>query len=135
MKKFLAVLMTAMLAVCSLFGFTACGGDNGNVLKVGMECAYQPYNWTQFDKSNGAVKIKGRAGQYANGYDVKIAKLVAKELDMKLEIHAYEWDSLIPGVQSGALDFIQKYEGQDETGKRNFACGRSGCCTERRREN
>lgn len=106
MKKFLAVLMTAMLAVCSLFGFTACGGDNGNVLKVGMECAYQPYNWTQFDKSNGAVKIKGRAGQYANGYDVKIAKLIAKELDMKLEIHAYEWDSLIPGVQSGALDFI-----------------------------
>lgn len=109
MKKFLSFLMSALLCVGSLFGLAACGNkdDDGRaVLKVGMECGYQPFNWTQLSKSNGAVPIKGKAGQYANGYDVKIAKKIADALDMRLEIHAYEWDSLIPAVQSGALDFI-----------------------------
>lgn len=110
MKKFLSFLLSAMLCAGSLFGLTACGDDgekdNRAVLKVGMECAYQPFNWTQLNKKNGAVPIKGKSGQYANGYDVKIAKKIADALDMRLEIHAYEWDSLIPAVQSGALDFI-----------------------------
>ena len=110
MKKFISFIVAALMSVATVFGLVACGegndGDTRPVLKVGMECAYQPYNWTQFDKSNGAVAIKGKTGQYANGYDVKIAKMIADELDMKLEIHAYEWESLVPAVQSGALDFI-----------------------------
>ena len=109
MKKFVSFIASAFLCLATAFGFTACGGNDGDgkaVLKVGMECAYQPYNWTQFDKANGAVSIKGKTGQYANGYDVKIAKMIAEELDMKLEIHAYEWGSLVPAVESGALDFI-----------------------------
>ena len=42
-------------------------------LRIGMEAAYAPFNWTQDDDSNGAVKIDG-TNQYANGYDVQIAK-------------------------------------------------------------
>lgn len=34
-----------------------------------MEAGYPPFNWTQNDDSNGAVKIDGADG-YANGYDV-----------------------------------------------------------------
>lgn len=107
MKKLITLMLCAILALATL-SFTACGGneDDTPVLKVGMECGYQPYNWTQFDDSNGAVPIKGIAGQYANGYDVKIAKKIAEELGMKLEIHKYQWESLISGVQSGALDLI-----------------------------
>lgn len=107
MKKVIALVLTIMVlaTVCSVFA--ACGEkDSRPVLKVGMECAYQPYNWTQLDSSNGAVAIKGRNGEYANGYDVKIAQKIADALDMKLEIYAYEWSSLIPAVQSGALDLI-----------------------------
>lgn len=107
MKKLLALILAVMLCSTMLV-FTACGEpeDDRPVLKVGMECAYQPYNWTQFDNSNGAVAIKGKTGQYANGYDVKIAQMIADSLDMKLEIHAYEWGSLVAGCESGALDLI-----------------------------
>ncbi len=81
-------------------------------LKIAMECAYEPYNWTDLNNpSQGAVPIydengNPKAGQYANGYDVQIAQYVANKLGMKLEIYSYEWDSLIPAVKSGAVDAI-----------------------------
>lgn len=78
-------------------------------LKIGMECAYEPYNWTDTDGSSfGAVPISsdGQQGLYANGYDVQIAQYVANRLGLKLEIYAMEWDSLIPAVNSGAIDAI-----------------------------
>ena len=78
-------------------------------LKIGMECAYEPYNWTDTDGSSfGAVPIssEGQQSLYANGYDVQIAQYVANRLGLKLEIYAMEWDSLIPAVNSGAIDAI-----------------------------
>lgn len=77
-------------------------------LKVAMECAYDPYNWTQKDDSNGAVPIysEGSEGLYANGYDVQIAKYVANALGLKLEIYAVKWESLIAGVDAGTYDAI-----------------------------
>lgn len=78
-------------------------------LKIGMECAYEPYNWTDTDGSSfGAVPIssEGQQGLYANGYDVQIAQYIANRLGLKLEIYAMEWDSLIPAVNSGAIDAI-----------------------------
>ena len=78
----------------------------GGVLKVGMECAYEPYNWTQDDDRNGALQIKNLSGKYANGYDVQIAAMVAASMNMTIEIYQYEWESLIPAVQSGKLDAI-----------------------------
>ncbi|MBR5922784.1 MAG: transporter substrate-binding domain-containing protein [Clostridia bacterium] len=107
----------AMIAVLALIlGLCACGKSvdaskdeekvkEAGVLKVGMECAYAPFNWTQDDDSNGAVKIANAEG-YANGYDVQIAKKVAEKIGVDLEIYAYEWDALIPAVQSGTLDCI-----------------------------
>lgn len=78
-------------------------------LKIGMECAYEPYNWTDTEGTSlGAVSIssEGQSGLYANGYDVQIAQYVANRLGLKLEIYAMEWDSLIPAVNSGAIDAI-----------------------------
>ena len=78
-------------------------------LKIGLESAYEPYNWTDTDGSSfGAVPIssEGQQGLYANGYDVQIAQYVANRLGLKLEIYAMEWDSLIPAVNSGAIDAI-----------------------------
>lgn len=74
-------------------------------LKIAMECAYEPFNWSQTTDANGAVKIAGQ-NLYANGYDVQIAKYIAAELGMALEIHAVEWDSLIPGLNAGTYDGI-----------------------------
>ena len=81
-------------------------------LKIAMECAYEPYNWTDLNNPTiGAVPIYDqngnvKEGQYANGYDVQIAQYVANKLGLKLEIYAYDWESLVPAVQSGAVDGI-----------------------------
>ena len=110
MKKIIALI--AVLAL--VFTLAGCGSGNtesgaqgadAKVLKVGMECAYAPFNWTQPDDKDGAVKIANAEG-YANGYDVQVAKNIADALGVTLEIYAYEWDALIPAVDSGKLDCI-----------------------------
>ena len=78
--------------------------SNGT-LKIAMECAYAPFNWSQLTDANGAVKIQG-SDLYANGYDVQIAKYIAAEMGMALEIYAAEWDALIAGVQASTYDGI-----------------------------
>ena len=83
-------------------------GANG-VLRVGMECAYEPYNWTEMNTPGlGAVPIsgEGKQGLYANGYDVQIARYIAARLGMQLEIYAMSWESLLPALQSGTIDVI-----------------------------
>lgn len=72
-------------------------------LRVGMECVYAPYNWTQTDDSNNAVSIAGTS-EYANGYDVQWAKRICDELGWTLEIVRSDWDGLIVGVQAGTID-------------------------------
>ena len=109
-------LSAAALAALMTLGLTACsGGEESStaaksgledgVLTVAMECAYAPYNWTQADDSNGAVPIKD-SNNYANGYDVIIAKKLAEELGVELEIVKSDWDSLIQAVQSGTVDCV-----------------------------
>ena len=129
MKRLLTLLMalamTASLAACGGTGSSGDTADSGNsgttaeggetagssgvedgVLTVGMECAYAPYNWTQMDDSNGAVPISNVPGAYANGYDVMIAKKIAEANGWELEVVRTDWDSLVPGVQSGVYDAV-----------------------------
>ena len=104
----LAALMTLSLTACSGGEESSTAAKSGledGVLTVAMECAYAPYNWTQADDSNGAVPIKD-SNNYANGYDVIIAKKLAEELGVELEIVKSDWDSLIPAVQSGTVDCV-----------------------------
>ncbi len=84
---------------------TAPETTNGT-LKVAMECAYAPFNWSQTTDANGAVPVANLENIYANGYDVQIAKFVANALGMELEIYSADWDSLVPGVQAGTYDAI-----------------------------
>ncbi|MBQ6550313.1 MAG: ABC transporter substrate-binding protein, partial [Lachnospiraceae bacterium] len=69
-------------------------GLEDGVLTISMECAYAPYNWTQYDDSNGAVPIKDAAGEYVNGYDVMIAKKICEANGWELEVVRSDWDSL-----------------------------------------
>ena len=80
-------------------------GVEDGVLTVGMECAYAPYNWTQMDDSNGAVPIKD-SNEFANGYDVMIAKKICEANGWELEVVRTDWDSLVPGVQTGIYDAV-----------------------------
>jgi len=123
MKK--RLLITVLLSVFLLLSFSAnnlveatastgetdniSGADNtseaDNTFKVGLEAGYPPFNWTQMDDSNGAVKIQN-AAEYAGGYDVEIAKLIAESLGKELVIIKTEWDGLIPALNSGKIDAI-----------------------------
>ena len=111
MKKIIALV----LAACLVLALTACSGSktasNGSgipgledgVFTVSMECAYAPYNWTQTDDSNGAVPIKD-SNEYANGYDIMIAKKICEANGWELEVVRSDWDSLVPAVQAGTID-------------------------------
>ena len=70
-----------------------------------MEAAYAPFNWTQDDNSNGAVPIEGTK-QYANGYDVQIAKKIAEAQGKKPLVVKTAWTGLIPALTSGKIDMI-----------------------------
>ena len=135
MKKLLSIIMvltmTLSLAACggsaapsateAPAAATAAGSDvpaglEDGVLTIAMECAYAPYNWTQTDDSNGAVPIANVPGSYANGYDVMIGKKIAEANGWQLEVIQSDWDSLVPGVQSGTFDAV--IAGQSMTAER-----------------
>lgn len=83
--------------------------DAKDTLIVGMECASEPFNWTDVDgASYGSVEITYGvgAGSPCNGLDVQVAKYVANKLGRKLEVYALEWDSLLPALDSGAIDCV-----------------------------
>lgn len=110
-RKKMKKILGAIAALAMTVGLAACGTPvsqgtaNQNQLVVGMEAGYPPFNWTQNDDSNGAVKIQG-TNQYAGGYDVEIAKRVAKQLGKELVIVKTEWDGLTPALVSGKIDAI-----------------------------
>jgi len=119
MKKTWTLLLGAILVLGLLMTAVGCSssqqpgedpaqsGDTNQaeVFKVGLECGYAPFNWTQLDDSNGAVPIQGTK-EFAGGYDVEIAKIIADGLGRELVIVKTAWDGLVPSVQSGTIDAI-----------------------------
>ena len=104
-KKIVSLVLCCMM-LAGIALLAGCGSSqkaDKKVLKVGMECGYAPYNWTQTDNANGAVKIAG-SDAYAYGYDVIVAKKLAESMGAELEIHKIEWDGLAPAVASGKID-------------------------------
>ena len=100
-----------VLMILSISAMLFAGGSNEQsasdsgrpVLRVAMECGYAPYNWTQPTDANGAVPIAD-SYDYAYGYDVMMAKLIAERLGYDLQIVKLDWDSLVPAVLSGTVD-------------------------------
>lgn len=104
-KKVIAVLCAIFVLGLAL-SLTGCSGPSqSGELKVGLECAYPPFNWTQTDDSNGAVPIAG-SKEFAGGYDVEIAKILAEGMGKELVIVKTEWDGLTPALLSGTIDGI-----------------------------
>ena len=115
MKKMLCMALAMGVMAMPLSG---CGSKSesgkeaaaeGKVLRVGMECAYAPFNWTQVteDVPDGskAVPIYG-SSDYAYGYDVMVAQKLADQMGMSLEIHKVEWDSIGLSLDANEYDCI-----------------------------
>ncbi len=113
MRKILSLVLAALMISALCLISASCGSNDksdlnkikkAGVLKVGMECNYAPFNWTQANNSEGAVALA--SGGYAAGYDVKMASIVAESLGVKLEIVKLEWEGLIDALNSGVIDCI-----------------------------
>lgn len=125
------VMGFALTSVMTVSLFAGCGSeqadagaeaDGKEVLRVGMECAYAPFNWTQEsgEVSGGAkaVPIYG-TDFYAYGYDVAVAQKIADELGMELEVHKVDWNSIGISLDSGDYDAI--IAGMGKTAERELS--------------
>ena len=113
----------AMVSALSLFGCKEKKTASSKpVLKVGMECAYAPFNWTQTSNKTPdgteAVPIF-KEKYYAYGYDVAVAKMLADYLGMELEVHKSEWSSIGISMDVGDYDCI--IAGMGKTAERELA--------------
>ena len=121
-KKLAAMALVTVMAVSAFAGCGASGKTAGtestktegsestdNVLRVGMECAYAPFNWTQDTDTtpdgSKAVPIY-YSNYYAYGYDVAVAQKLADEMGMELEVHKVEWSSIGISLDAGDYDVI-----------------------------
>ncbi len=91
MKKvrILCLVLAMMMAVTC---FAGCGKkeEDKDVLKMGTNAAFPPYEYKE--------------GEKFVGIDIEIAEAVAAELGMKLEVVDMEFDSIIPAVQKGEVN-------------------------------
>lgn len=128
MKKLVALAMSCLMVMGCMVG---CGSDSASgskdekkVLKVGMECTYAPFNWTQEtpDLADGskAVKIYG-TDFYAYGYDVAVAQKLADEMGMELEVHKVEWTSIGMALDAGEYDCIIAGMGRTSEREKSYA--------------
>ena len=90
-------------------------GSNGTII-VGLECNYPSFNWTETSPNNYTYPISGLSNQYAEGYDIEIAKIIAEELNMTLLVQKMEWDALLPWAaiegeasSNSVFDIINEY--------------------------
>ena len=100
MKKTWIMVVVALMMLALAGNFAMAEGT----LRVGMECDYMPFNWTQAEAGEHTVALSG--GGYADGYDVRMAQLIADGLEMELQIVKTAWDGLPMGVMSGNFDLI-----------------------------
>lgn len=97
MKKLIALMMTAMLAVACTFAFSACGSakDVDEIKKAGKLVVATEASFPPFESKEG--------GKYV-GIDIEIAEAIAKELGVELEVKDMEFDSVVTSVQKGQSD-------------------------------
>ncbi len=101
-KLFIVTLIALLLAGCSTPQDNTPEGPA--VLRVGMECNYAPFNWTTTTASDTTVPIT--SVDYADGFDVVIASMLAEKVGMQVQIVKLDWDNLIPALQHDQIDAV-----------------------------
>lgn len=89
MKK---VLLFVLAAAMVLTLFAGCNGGEKNTLTMATNAEFPPYEFME----DGKIV----------GIDAEIAQAIAEKLGKELKIENVDFDSLIPGVQTGKYDFV-----------------------------
>ena len=108
-RIFMNIIRKVSIVTLSLILLTGCGSSINNIhddnkLTIGMECNYAPFNWSTTTADEYTEQIS--TVDYCDGYDVTIAKRLAKSLGMEIEIVKYDWDNLIPGLMQNEIDVV-----------------------------
>ncbi|ONI45124.1 hypothetical protein AN642_01785 [Epulopiscium sp. SCG-B10WGA-EpuloA2] len=82
--------ITGIILATLVMGFVGCSSQEDNVLKMGTNAAFPPFEYIE--------------GTEIVGFDVDLANLIADELDMELEIMDMEFNTLTGAVASGMID-------------------------------
>lgn len=93
--KITSKILCAAFAVIMALTCCACGSNDGLTVESGKlimatNATFPPYEYKE--------------GDDIVGIDAEVAKLIADKLGLELEIADVEFDSIIPGVQSGKYD-------------------------------
>lgn len=98
MKRFLALILSVVL----VFGVTACGDSNASnekktKLVLGTSADYAPFEFIVLDDAGKQ--------QYV-GIDVELARKLAKDMGLELEIVNMNFDNLMLSLQKGEIDMV-----------------------------
>lgn len=110
MKRF-AMMLVAMMAVVTLAAGSVSAGALDEIqkrgkLRVGMEPGYMPFELTN------------QKGEII-GFDVDMAKKMAKAMEVELELVSTAWDGIIPALLTSKFDIIMS--GMTLTQQRNMS--------------
>lgn len=104
MKKTMLIVCALLLSQLAKAGMVDDAVKRGT-LKVGSAPIYMPF---QFSDKKGQVI----------GFEIDIAKEMAKAMDVKLEVVSTDYDGIIPALQTGKFDIIMS--AMTVTQKRNL---------------
>ena len=113
MKKFIAVIILLFALLIFKFYYN---NEPTRVLRVGMECDYEPNNWEEKKESAYNMPLANKPGFYAEGYDLQIAKRAANDMNAKLEVYKIAWNDLPKALDEGKIDAV--FSGMIDTSKR-----------------
>ncbi len=99
-------LVNAFMPADGKIQIPAADAVNGSkVVKLGTNAAFPPFEYVE--------------GKNIVGFDITMGQKIAKDADMKLEVVDMAFDSLIPALQSGTIDFIAAGMSVNEERKKN----------------
>jgi len=92
-KKLILIFALSLFTALLIFGGTVSQAQEKKVYIDGIDASFPPFSY---------IDEKGNPG----GFDVDAIKWIAEEMGFKVEIKTIAWESIIPTLKLGKIDFI-----------------------------